>query len=165
VSAPLAVALLVAALGLAGFVGTMLAMSVWEWVREHRAVARGTLPGMVRFTARRRRSYSVWLLLDDARDPAAAVDATRCAVSTGAWLRGDDQSIAARSDRVASVGMFAAPAGTVELSASGPAGMRYFVAPAERAPLRGPLVAIISLSTFYFGLALTALALIDRFIL
>ena len=156
---------IVTALGLLAFLGTIGSLSLRVWVRERRAVARGTLPASVHFSSPRTRKYAVWLVCDDGA-PEAAARATRCAVSTGAWLDGRHQSLSMHDDRTATVGRFDAPGGAVELTLSGPAGVRYLVARAGRGDgFAEIIVAVFAISAFYGGLALTAFALIQRFIL
>jgi len=138
-----------------------VATSITEWRIKRRAVARGRLPDTATFALRRSRRLGVFLLLDHDRDPKPELDATRCAVSTGAWLDGGRMQV----NRIASVGEFDAPAGPVTVNAVGPAGQPYLVAPA---PGRGFWligVGFAFVACFYGGLALTAFALIQRFIL
>ncbi len=138
-----------------------VATSITEWRIKRRAVARGRLPDTATFALRRSRRLGVFLLLDHDRDPKPELDATRCAVSTGAWLDGGGMQV----NRIASVGEFDAPAGPITVSAVGPAGQPYVVAPAPGGGYWLIGVGVVYVAGFYGGLALTALALVQRFIL
>jgi hypothetical protein len=138
-----------------------VATSITERRIKHRALARGRLPGTATFALRHSRRLGVFLLLDHDRDPTPELSATRCAVSTGAWLDGGGL----RVNRIASVGEFDAPAGPITVTAVGPPGQPYVVAPAPGDGYWLIGVGFAMVAGLYGGLGLTAFALIARFIL
>jgi hypothetical protein len=131
------------------------------WRVKRRALARGTLPGTVSFALGRSRRLAVFALLDHDRDATPEVDATRCSISTGALLDGSGM----RTNRLVSVGEFDAPAGPLTVTAVGRVGQRYLVAPAPGDGFWMIGAGFLMFFGFYVGLALTALGLIQRFIL
>jgi hypothetical protein len=145
--------------GLAG-VGTGIVASVNERDRiEDEAVARGTLPGVVRFTGAEPREYRVFLVGENAKSLAAR---TACMTSSSGRFSGSAQRTRITLGSASSVGMFDAPRGDVFISCNGPQGTSFFVTPAAGGLLRSILMIVGGAFVAVGGLLLAIWGLVGR---
>jgi hypothetical protein len=151
------IGLLLIVAGLAGVVVGIVAVIGERDRIEDEAVAEGTLPAQLDFTAETR-EYRVFVIGGDAESDSAA---TACRTSSGADFDGSDQGVSVTLGNASSVGTFDG-AGAMTIACDGPEGVRFIVTPTGGNLVRSILIIVFGALVGVLGLILVIWGLVGR---
>jgi hypothetical protein len=145
----------------AGFAGVAVGIVAVIGERDRiddEAVARGTLPAQLDFTAEDR-EYRVFVVSGNAESDSSA---TACRTSTGTEFDGSDQGVSVTLGNASSVGTFDAAASQMNIACDGPEGVNFIVTPTGGNLLRSILIIVFGALVGALGLGLVIWGLIGR---
>ena len=122
------------------------------------AVASGTLPAQLDFTAEDR-EYRVFVVSGNAESDSTA---TACRTSTDVEFDGSEQGVSVTLGNASSVGTFNAAAGQMSIACDGPEGEQFVVTPKAGNLVRSILIIVFGALVGVLGLVLVIWGLIGR---